>query len=236
MVKKGTLYLVPNFLGDQKDPLLLAGTVATIIPTIQYFAVEEIRSARQLIARLSKAVNIDALHFFILNEHSDPAQLSEILQPLLDGNDLGIISEAGCAAIADPGSDLVRAAHEQRIKVVPLTGPSSILLSLIASGLNGQSFSFEGYLPKERNLRIKKLKELDHAVQHSGQTKIFIETPYRNNHLLEDILSQCGGQTRLCIASNINGSDELIRTQTISSWKKQVPEINKKPTVFLLGR
>jgi 16S rRNA (cytidine1402-2'-O)-methyltransferase len=236
MVKKGTLYLVPNFLGDQKDPLLLPGTVSGILPQLQYFAVEEIRAARQLIARLSKAVNIDALHFFTLNEHSDPAQLSEILQPLLDGNDLGVISEAGCAAIADPGTDLVRLAHEHGIKVVPLTGPSSILLSLIASGLNGQSFSFEGYLPRERNLRIKKLKELDHAAQQSGQTKVFIETPYRNNHLLEDILSQCSGQTRLCIASNINGTDEWIKTQSISSWKKQIPDLNKKPTVFLLGR
>jgi len=236
MVKKGILYLVPNFLGDRKEARLIPSLVAETLAHIQYFAVEETRSARQLIARLNKAIHIDDLHFFELNEHSDPAKLSELIKPLLDGFDLGIISEAGCAAIADPGTDLVRLAHSKGIKVVPLTGPSSILLSLVASGLNGQSFSFEGYLPKERGLRIKKLKELDHMVQQTGQTKIFIETPYRNNHLLEDILSNCDPQTRLCIACHINGTGESIVTQALSSWKKEVPDLNKKPAVFLLGR
>ena len=236
MVKKGTLYLIPNFLGDRKEAHLLPAIVSETILHIQYFAVEEIRSARHLISRINKSVPIDSLHFFTLNEHSDPAQLSEILEPLLEGFDLGIISEAGCAAIADPGTDLVRMAHEKNIRVVPLTGPSSILLSLISSGLNGQSFSFEGYLPKERELRIKKLRELDVATHKTGQTKIFIETPYRNNHLLEDILSQCNVQTRLCIGCNINGAGEMIVTKTISAWKKQVPDLGKMPTVFLLGK
>lgn len=234
-MKKGVIYLIPNYLGEEKDPLLLPAYLREVINSIKYFAVEEIRSARQLLKSIDKGIIIDDLKFFILNEQSADSEPASFLHPVLEGNDLGIISEAGCPGIADPGAELVKLAHEQHIKVVPLTGPSSILLSLMASGLNGQSFSFEGYLPKERNDRIKKIKELERSILSTGQTKIFIETPYRNNHLLEDLLLHCNPQVKLCIATNINTSKESIYTRKIADWKKQSPDLSKKPTVFLLG-
>jgi 16S rRNA (cytidine1402-2'-O)-methyltransferase len=200
------------------------------------FIVENEKSARHYLKAIGIKTPLQNLTLLLLNEHTDAKEISGLLSPLLKGNDVGLLSEAGCPAVADPGSDLVRMAHENNIKVVPLIGPSSIILSLMASGLNGQSFSFAGYLPKEKNARIKSLKELERIAISKNQTQIFIEAPYRNQHLLEDVLNTCDKKTLICIACNITAKDEFIRTKTVDEWKKNVPDINKKATVFLIGK
>jgi len=170
----------------------------------------------------------------LLNQHTPVQEISGYLNSISEGKNIGIISEAGCPGIADPGADVVKMAHEKNIQVVPLVGPSSIFLALMASGFNGQNFAFNGYLPKERPDRIKKIKELERLAQQKDQTQLFIETPYRNTHMLEDILTSCEGSTKLCIACDITLSTEYIKTKTIAAWKKQVPDINKRPTIFLI--
>jgi 16S rRNA (cytidine1402-2'-O)-methyltransferase len=235
MNKKGSLYVLPNFLGDTRETSLLPGEVAKVLAMVKHFAVEEIRSARQLIARMDKTIDINTLHFYDLNEHTTAQQVSDLMS-ILKTENMAIISEAGCAAVADPGASLVRLAQEKDIAVIPLTGPSSIILALMASGLNGQSFSFEGYLPKERPGRIGKIKELESSMNKTGQTKIFIETPYRNDHLMEDLLTHCNPKTLLCIAVQLQGPEETIRTRTIAAWKKNQPKLAKQPAVFLLGK
>ena len=230
----GILYVLPNFLGE-KDPMLLPGILPGILKKTRYYAVEEIRSARQLIARMDKSIDIDSLHFHLLNEHTPPAEITTFLEPLLSGHDMAIISEAGCAAVADPGAALVRLAQQNNIRVIPVAGPSSILLALMASGLNGQAFSFEGYLPKERDARIRKIRALDQEIHKTGQTKIFIETPYRNAHLVSDLLAHCDSSTLLCMATDIQGAKETIHTKTIGQWKKSPPHADKTPAIFLLG-
>jgi len=231
----GTLYLVPNFLGERREAALLPAFNAGILRSLKYFVVEELRSARQLIARTAPGTTIDALEFFLLNEHSDAGQLPQLLAPLLSGHDVGIISEAGCPAVADPGAALVRLAQQHGVPVVPLAGPSSILLALMASGLNGQSFCFEGYLPKDRAERIRRIREMEHDARKSGRTHLFIETPYRNKHVLEDLLSTCAGNTWLCLASDLQGPEESVRTLRVEQWKRSVPDLSKKPVVFLIG-
>jgi len=178
--------------------------------------------------------SLDALILHSLNKHTRPEEVSNYLSSADKGKNIGVVSEAGCPGIADPGADVVKIAHSKGIKVVPLVGPSSILLALMASGFNGQSFSFHGYLPKERGERIRKLKELERTAQQKDQTQLFIETPFRNQHLLEDILTNCSPATPLCIACDITLPSEFIRTQYIAEWKKKVPDINKRPAIFLL--
>ncbi|HSH68041.1 MAG TPA: SAM-dependent methyltransferase, partial [Bacteroidia bacterium] len=168
-----------------------------------------------------------------LNQHTPSQEISGYLKALSEGKNIGVISEAGCPGVADPGAEVVAIAHERHIRVIPLVGPSSILLALMASGFNGQSFTFHGYLPKERSERIKKLKELEKATQ-KGQTQLFIETPYRNTHLLDDILQTCESTTLLCIACDITLPTEFIKTRRIAEWKKHIPDIHKKPTIFLV--
>lgn len=170
----------------------------------------------------------------ILNEHTKPAELEVLLKPLLSGQDVGLLSEAGCPAIADPGSGLVRLAHDKNILVVPLVGPSSIILALMASGLNGQCFCFNGYLPIEKQARTQQIMTLEKRSIKHHQTQIFIEAPYRNQVLLEHIVQTCRDETQLCIATNLTASNEMIATRNIGQWKKKMPEINKIPTIFLL--
>ena len=177
-----------------------------------------------------------ALSFQTLNEHTDKKNISELIIPLLDGKDIALLSEAGCPAIADPGSEIVRLAHQKNIPVKPVAGTSSIFMALMASGMNGQQFVFHGYLPKEQGERIKKIKECEQQALKKKYTQIFIEAPHRNNHLLEDILNECQQDTLLCIASAITGENEFIKTKNISAWKKTVPELHKIPTVFLIGK
>ena len=195
---------------------------------------ENIRTTRRFLKKINREINIDEITFFELNQHTKPEEISRFLQPLKAGNEMGIISEAGCPAIADPGADVVALAQTQNFNVVPLVGPSSILLSLMASGFNGQSFAFLGYLPVQQGERIKALKKMENRIYSEHQTQIFIETPYRNMKMLEDIIATCQPDTKLCIAADITLKTEFIKTKTVSAWKKQMPDLNKRPTIFLI--
>ncbi len=231
---KGRLFLIPTPLGDiEKELVMPAGTLSAFAE-ITFFAVEELKTARRYLSNCGFRGKIDSLTFFELNEHTTDAQTAEYIKPLLEGIDMGLLSEAGLPAVADPGSKLVALCHENGIEVVPLTGPSSIFLALMASGKNGQNFSFNGYLPVKSELRRAKLKELERLSNSKDQSQIFIETPYRNNAMLEDILSICSNSTKLTVACNITLKDEFIKTRTIAEWKRERPELNKKPTVFII--
>ncbi len=230
-----TLYLIPTQLSDENIQVIPL-YVKDIINTLDDFVVEDEKSARHFLKKAGYKKSLNEVQLYLLNEHNASTDLGHLLKPLLAGKNLGLLSEAGCPTVADPGAELVRAAHLNNIPIVPLVGPSSVILSLMASGLNGQSFSFAGYLPKERIARIKTLKELEKFARTKNQTQIFIEAPYRNQHLLEDILQTCDADTMLCIASEITGPTEFIKTKSIKDWKKKIPVINKRDTIFLIGR
>ncbi|TLX70242.1 SAM-dependent methyltransferase [Labilibacter sediminis] len=230
----GTLYLIPTTLGDSSISSVIPGDVALLLKQVKHFIVEDIRTTRRYLKKVDKSINIDELTFYELNKHTTPQQKSGFLNAANKGNNIGIISEAGCPGIADPGADIVAAAHQQNIKVVPLVGPSSILLSLMASGMNGQSFAFQGYLPIKSGERAKAIKHLEGLSIRERQTQIFIEAPYRNNHLLKDILANCNAKTRVCVACDISLETEFIKTRTVSQWKGKLPELHKKPTIFLI--
>jgi len=230
----GTLYLIPNSLGSGTDKYatqLLSATVSRM----EHFIVEEIKSARRLLRQMGVTRPLEELDFRMLNEHTRSQEVNSIIEPLLQGHDMGLISEAGVPCVADPGSTVVALAHEQGIKVVPLVGPSSILLALMASGFNGQQFTFNGYLPRERSERTRKIKQLEQLAL-SGITQIFMDAPYRNNQVLDDVLQTCRMETKLCIASNITCDNERINTKTIMDWSVRKPDINKMPVMFLLGK
>ena len=231
---KGTIYLIPTTLGDSEINSVLPETVRDTVDSISYFIVENLRTARRYIRKLLSEKDINGLTFFELNKHTDPKEIPSFIIPALSGNDIGIISEAGNPGIADPGSSIVKAAHMKNIKVVPLVGPSSVLLALITSGLNGQNFAFNGYLPVKPIERIKKLQFLEKRSKIENQTQIFMETPYRNMKMLEDILNTCRKNTLLCIAADITLKTEFIKTKTITEWKKHIPQINKRPAIFIL--
>jgi len=229
-----SLYLIPVTLGETSIEQVLPPHNKEIILQTKYFIVENIRSARRFLKKVDNSINIDELTFYELNKHTNPSQIDNYLTPIVNGFNIGIISEAGCPAIADPGSDIVSIAQRKGLSVVPLVGPSSILLSLMASGFNGQSFTFQGYLPVDGSERIRKLKQLENSIYKENQTQIFIETPYRNQKLVEDILKHCNPNTKLCIAMNITCDNEYIRTLTIKEWNRQLPDINKQLCIFLL--
>ncbi|MCX6250788.1 MAG: SAM-dependent methyltransferase [Bacteroidetes bacterium] len=205
-----------------------------IISGLHYFIVEELKSARRFLRAAGFTGDFDQLHFLVFNEHSDKTSLIPFIEPILEGNDTGLLSEAGIPCVADPGSEIVKEAHERGIRVIPLSGPSSIYLALMASGFNGQDFAFHGYLPIDKLARAKKLKELEHAVYSRDQTQLFIEAPYRNLQLFKAILESCNPGTLLCIATELTTEKELVQVKTISEWKKSIPDIHKKPTVFLV--
>lgn len=234
MAQQGILYLIPTTLGDTAETAdVIPMKINTVINQIDEYIVENEKSARHYLKKIGIKKPLQELILHPLNQHTAPQEISGYLKSIAEGKNIGIISEAGCPGVADPGAEVVAIAHARNITVVPLVGPSSILLSLMASGFNGQSFTFHGYLPKERPERIKKLKELEKAAQKQ-QTQLFIETPYRNMHLLEDILNTCDGNIRLCIACDITLPTEFIKTKRIADWKKQLPDLNKKPTIFLI--
>ncbi len=232
----GKLYLIPSLLGDDTFEKVVAPFNTGIVSNLTWFIVEEIRSARRFIKKACKEKVIDDLHFLVYNEHTKETDLSSFLQPLLEGNDVGLLSEAGLPCVADPGSLIVKAAHEKGIIVVPLSGPSSIMLALMASGFNGQQFCFHGYLPVDKPLRAKKIHEMEHAASLLNETQIFIEAPYRNLQVFEAILQHCGEGMFLCIATGLTTAVESIKVMTVKEWKRHQPDINKKPTVFLLAR
>lgn len=231
----GNLYLIPTTLGESEIDQVIPNQIQELIPDIKHFIVENIRTTRRYLKKVNKEINIDDLTFYELNKHTSPDDISGYLNALSE-HDMGIISEAGCPGVADPGADVVKIAHTKNIKVVPLVGPSSILLSLMASGFNGQNFAFNGYLPISSGDRSKKIKQLDNRSMNEGQTQLFIETPFRNMKLLADLLQNCHPSTKLCIAADITLESEYIKTMTIKNWKKKLPDLHKRPTIFLIHR
>jgi len=231
---KGTLYLIPTTLGDSTISSVIPADISILLKQIKYFIVEDIRTTRRYLKKVDKSIDIDELTFYELNKRTTPQQKSIYLNVVKKGHNVGVISEAGCPGVADPGADIVAAAHQQNIKVVPLVGPSSILLSLMASGMNGQSFAFQGYLPIKSGDRAKAIQHLENLSIRERQTQIFIEAPYRNNHLLKDIIANCNAKTRVCVACDITLETEFIQTKTVAQWKGNLPEIHKKPTIFLI--
>ena len=228
------MYLLPVTLGDTPVERVLPPYNREIILNIRYFIVEDVRSARRFLKKVDSSVDIDGLTFYELNKHTRPEAISGYLRPLEEGCAMGVISEAGCPAVADPGADVVAIAQRKRLKVVPLVGPSSIILAVMGAGFNGQNFAFNGYLPIEPAERAKRLKELENRVYSENQTQLFIETPYRNRKLMEEILHVCRPQTMLCIAANITCDGEYIRTRSVKEWKGNLPELDKIPCIFLI--
>ena len=234
-MKIGTLYLIPVTLGDDNISKVLPGDVLSLAQQLDTFVVESEKSARHFLSTIKTIKPVRELTLNLLNEHTEDKDVAGLLAPLLAGKDVGLMSDAGCPGIADPGAKLVELAHQKGVRVVPFVGPSSIVLSLMASGLNGQQFAFLGYLPIDKALRNQKLKEIEKRSLSHKETQLFIETPYRNQHMLEAILAVCQPNTRLCVACDISLSTEMIITKTIASWKKNpLPELHKRPTVFLL--
>lgn len=234
MIKRGKIYLIPSSLGDTDLNNVIPENNINIISNLDEFVVEDIRTARRFLRKAGYTNDFDDVVFHILNEHTEETEIAEFIKPNLQGKNTGLLSEAGLPCVADPGAYLVKLAHQNNIQVVPLTGPSSLFLALMASGFNGQNFAFRGYLPIEKKAREKKLKELESKVYKDDQTQMFIETPYRNEQLFEAILKVCSNNTMLCIACDISLDSEYISTKSINEWKNKNPEINKKPVVFLL--
>jgi 16S rRNA (cytidine1402-2'-O)-methyltransferase len=227
--------MVPVTLGDDNLSFVIPADVIQLVKGLEYFVVENEKSARRFLGTVKSNKPVRELNFQLLNEHTAEKDLPELIAPLLAGHNVGMLSEAGCPGIADPGATLAALAHRKGIKVSPLVGPSSILLSLMASGFNGQQFTFLGYLPSDKAARVTKLKEIEKQSERLNETQIFIETPYRNQHMLEDILASCNANTKLCIARNVSLEAELVVSTTIAEWKKNaLPDLHKQPTVFLL--
>ncbi len=233
--RKGRLYLIPSTLGEITEiNAVLPIDVQRITRDLKVFIVEELRTSRRFLKRTDKAINIDSLTFLEYNEHSVKTDVSQYLSPLLHGKDVGLLSEAGLPCIADPGQEIVREAHINGIQVIPLTGPSSIILALIASGGNGQNFAFNGYLPVDKNTRIHKIRQIESVAKQFNQTQIFIETPYRNNQMLESLIETCHSETMLCVAIDITLPTQVIICKPIKLWKKKPFDCNKRPSVFVL--
>ncbi len=232
----GKLYLIPTPIGETPIDDVIPQNVKEIINNITHYIVENERTARRHLIKMGIKTAIDDLKFSVLNKHTDKNAISSFLNPCKDGLSIGLLSEAGVPAVADPGSDIVAIAHRKNIKVIPLVGPSSILMALMASGLNGQGFAFNGYLPVKPHERIKKIKQLENLSASAKQTQIFIEAPYRNNQLLKDITDHCHPATMICVASMISTEEEFIKTLSASDWKKNKADLHKKPTLFLLQK
>ncbi len=232
--RMGTLYVLPSEISLKTGISCIPDGTKQVYKKIRKYLVEDVRTARRFISSLKLGLTIEELEFEIINKKTKFEDLQELMSPLLNGEDMGVMSEAGCPGIADPGALAVEFAHQFNIRVVTLVGPSSILLALMGSGLNGQSFTFHGYIPIDKTSRIKRIKELEKLSLKLNQTQIFIETPYRNEALFNDIVKTCQNATRLTVACDLTGENELLRTWTIGTWKKQKPDIKKRPTVFLI--
>ncbi len=235
-MSSGKLYLIPTELAENSTEKVLPSSIFSLVDELDFFAVENIRSARRFIRRASEEKVIDSIQFEVFDKNSVKGLAENLLLEVLQGRSLGVLSEAGCPGIADPGAVLVEKAHEMGVKVVPMVGPSSILLALIASGMNGQNFAFSGYLPIQDGERASAIKKLDKEIYRSNQTQIFMETPYRNDKLLKDLTKFCNPKTKLCVACNITAEDEYIETMSIQDWKKMKVNLHKKPVMFVLGK
>lgn len=236
-IAQPALYLIPVTLGDTSHENVLPSYNAQVVGQIRHFVVEEIRTARRFLRRMDREFPIDDCTFYEMGKHADVSRFSEYLAPIAKGHPVGVISEAGCPAVADPGADVVSLAQKRGIRVVPLVGPSSMILSVMASGLGGQSFAFNGYLPVQDADRAKRLKQLESRAWAEGQTQLFIETPYRNRKMFDTMCASLRPDTRMCIAAGITTPDEWIRTQTIRDWKRTgMPDLGKIPAIFLIGK
>lgn len=234
---KCNLYLIPTPLGENDLEEVMSPWVRKIIHSIEVFIVEELKTARRFLKKAGIPKQIDDLTFYVLNEHSSEIEINNYLEAAEKGKHIGLLSEAGMPCIADPGSVIVRMAHQKGLRVIPLTGPSSILLALVASGFNGQHFAFNGYLPIKQPERSRKLKSLETKVQTENQTQLFMEAPYRNMQLLEEVLKTANSGTMLCIACDITLETEFIQSKTIKEWKNnQLPDLNKRPAIFIFGK
>lgn len=233
---RSCLYLIPSFLAETNDHSDFPEKNFVIIQQIDSFIVENLRTARRFLRKIGYTRSFDEVIFFELNKHTDPNEISKFMNLIQPGRKIGLISEAGVPCVADPGSEVVSLAHELNIKVVPLSGPSSILMALMASGFNGQNFVFHGYLPIDKKKRENKVKQIEKDAGLKNQTQIFMETPYRNNQLLDTILKHCNNSTRLCLAKSItHASEEQVITKSVKDWRKAIPDLHKKPVVFLIN-
>ncbi len=231
------LFLIPAYLSDESPIEYFSPIVREYIMKTDYFFVENEKTARKVIKFFAPEKKQSDLKLFLLDKYSETNDLKEAQKLMKQGQDFGLLSEAGLPCIADPGNIMVEWAHQNGVKVVPISGPSSIILALISSGFNGQEFTFNGYLPIDKNQRKSKIQFLESTIQKTGYTQIFMETPYRNNQLFEDLSKILSPSTKLCIASNIkHPTEEFIKTQTIKDWQKNKPELHKIPTIFVLGR
>ena len=230
----GKLYLLPVPLAENTAIAVLPATHTELINHIRHYVVENEKTARKWLKEMGLKTPQSELEILVYGKHSEKQNLAPYFKAIKDGNDVALMSEAGCPGIADPGAELVAEAHRLGVEVVPLTCPSSILLSLMASGFNGQSFAFHGYLPIDKGARSKRLKELESMAERFSQSQIFIETPFRNNQLLDDILNSAHPQTQLCIACDITAESEFIQTKTLANWKKEKPDLHKRPAIFIL--
>lgn len=234
MSEKGVLYLIPSVIAENTEKKVLSPQILEVCAQTKIFLAENIRTTRRFISSLGLGIPIPDLQFFVLDKNTPDQEIPGLLQPLLSGQDVGVVSEAGCPGVADPGARAVAWAHKHEVRVVPLVGPSSILLALMASGFSGQSFVFHGYIPVKGPERVQAIKQLEREAK-GGQTQIFMETPYRNKQLFDDIIQHCHGTTRLCVARGVTGEQELIRTMPVSGWKRTQPDLHKIPTIFMLG-
>lgn len=233
---KGKLYLIPTRLGDNAPLEVLPISIKRIIENVDYYIVENEKTARRFIKKISSGKSQSSLKINILNKFTEENELPSYLNPCLEGINVGLLSEAGCPGIADPGAEIVKIAHQKEIQVVPLVGPSSILLALMSSGMNGQNFAFNGYLPIEKSERKSSLKHLERLSFDKKQAQIFIETPYRNNKMLEEICSSLNAQTRICVACDITLPTEYIKTKTVKEWKHTTVDLHKRPSIFIIQK
>jgi 16S rRNA (cytidine1402-2'-O)-methyltransferase len=232
---QGRLFLIPTIISDETQEKVISQEVRTTIKGLNHFLVENMRTARRYISSLKLGINIESLRFEVLDKSTSELTISPLMKPIFEGNDIGVISESGCPGVADPGALAVAYAHKNEIQVVPLVGPSSILMALMSSGFNGQSFVFHGYLPIDKLDRHKKIKMMEEDAIRLNQTQLFMDTPYRNENLLEALLKTCNPNTQLSIARDITGKKEFVRTKKIQEWKNQkVPSLNKIPVIFAL--
>ncbi|MBO4906797.1 MAG: SAM-dependent methyltransferase [Bacteroidaceae bacterium] len=234
---EAALYLIPVGLGNPDLSRVLPSYNKAVIAEIRHFIVEEVRTARRFLRQLDPTFDIDGSTFYPMGKHADAALFTSYLRPLAEGMPVGVISEAGCPAVADPGADVVRIAQQHGFKVVPLVGPSSMLMAVMSSGLNGQSFAFIGYLPIDPSERTRRLKQLETRAVQEGQTQLCIETPYRNHKLFDTLIATLNPRTRLCIAAGITTDVEWIVTRTVAEWKRAtLPDLSHTPTIFLFGK
>ncbi|MEL6812781.1 MAG: SAM-dependent methyltransferase [Bacteroidota bacterium] len=232
----GNLYLIPCTLGETPPLEVLPLLVKKAVEHIDHYVVEHEKNARRFIKSIVPRKSQPDLHFSIINKFTDSSEIPAMLNPCLEGLDVGVISDAGCPGIADPGAAVVMAAHSKGIKVVPLVGPSSILLAMMASGFNGQNFAFNGYLPIDKKDRRSEIKRLERLSAEQEQSQLFIETPYRNNQMLESLMNVLQPQTQVCVACDITLPTEYIKTQSVEAWKRTKVDLNKRPTLFIIQK